>query len=50
MSERKAVVKAWSTRYKQAGKKEKGVILNELVALTGYNRWYAVGMLGGWQN
>ncbi len=47
MNERKAVVKAWLTRYKRAGKKEKGVILNELVALTGYNRWYAVGMLRG---
>ena len=45
MSDRKAVIKAWSDRYRKAGKKEKGRILDELVALTGYNRCYAVNLL-----
>jgi hypothetical protein len=34
-------------RYRRARKKEKGRILDELVALSGYNRWYAVGLLRG---
>ena len=45
MSDRKAVIKAWSSQYKKTRKKEKGRILDELVALTGYNRWYVVGLL-----
>ena len=45
MSDRKAVIKAWSSQYRKARKKEKGRILDELVALTGYNRWYVVGLL-----
>ncbi|MBI5626888.1 MAG: transposase, partial [Nitrosomonadales bacterium] len=45
MSDRKAVVKAWSSQYRKAGKKEKGRILDDLVALTGYNRWYVVGLM-----
>lgn len=45
MSEKKAVIKAWSGQYRQAGKKEKGRILDEVVELTGYNRRYAVGLL-----
>ena len=47
MSERWAVVKVQAARYRSARKKEKGRILNEVVALTGYNRWYAVGLLRG---
>ncbi len=47
MSERRALIKAMSERYRIAGKKEKGAILDELAALTGYNRWYAVGLLRG---
>src|SRR4030067_630785 len=45
MSDRKAVIRAWSSQYRKTRKKEKGRILDELVALTGYNRWYVVGLL-----
>jgi hypothetical protein len=47
MRERKAVSAAMSVRYCRADKKQKGRLLDELVALTGYNRWYAVGLLRG---
>ena len=46
MSERKAVVRQMAARYRRATKKDKGRLLDELVALTGYNRWYAVHLLG----
>ena len=36
MSDRKAVIKAWSSQYRKTSKKGKGQILDELVALTGY--------------
>ncbi len=44
MSERKAVIKAWSSQYRKAGKKGKGPILDERIELTGYKRWYLVGL------
>ena len=47
MSEKRTVIKAWSAQYKKSGKKDKGRILDEVVELTGYNRWYAVGLLRG---
>ena len=47
MSERRSVVQVMAVRYRKASKKEKGGILDELMALTGYNRWYAVGLLRG---
>ena len=47
MTERKAVVRQMAARYRRATKKDKGRLLDELVALTGYSRWYAVGLLGG---
>ncbi len=47
MNERKAVIKAMSSQYRKAAKKEKGQILDEVVSLTGYNRWYVVGLLRG---
>ena len=47
MSERRAVLRVQAARYRRAGKKDKGRMLDELVALTGYNRWYAVGLLRG---
>jgi hypothetical protein len=47
MTERKAVTAVMVARYRRASKKQKGQLLDELVALTGYNRWYAVGLLRG---
>ena len=47
MNEKRAVIKAWSAQYRKAGKKDKGRILDEVVELTGYNRWYAVYLLRG---
>jgi hypothetical protein len=47
MSERRLLVKVESERYRKARKKEKGRILDDLIALSGYNRWYAVGLLRG---
>lgn len=47
MSERKLLVKVEAERYRRARKKEKGRILDDLIALSGYNRWYAVGLLRG---
>lgn len=45
MKERKAVTKALAQRYRKASKKHKTVILDEFVALTGYNRSYASYLL-----
>jgi len=47
MKERKAVTAVMVARYRRASKKQKGRLLDELVALTGYHRWYAVGLLRG---
>lgn len=47
MNEKRAVIKAMSARYRNAGKKEKGAILDEMTEVTGYNRWYAVCLLRG---
>jgi len=47
MSERRLLVKIEAGRYRKARKKEKSRLLDELVALSGYNRWYAVGLLRG---
>lgn len=41
MAERRAVVEATGGRYRRSSKKEKGRILDEFVALTGYGRSYA---------
>lgn len=41
MKARQEVTKARAGEYRRAGKKEKGVILDQFVATTGYSRWYA---------
>ena len=41
MRERKRLADVTAGRYRQARKKDKGVILNEFVELTGYTRSYA---------
>ena len=45
MSERKVLVKAFAARYWAAGKKERGAILDEFVAVSEYNRAYASWLL-----
>jgi hypothetical protein len=45
MSEKKALTQAVCMRYRQAGKKQKTVILDEFVKSSGYNRKYALRML-----
>jgi len=42
---RKAITKEVSKRYKRSSKKEKGGILDEFCALTGYNRTYTASLL-----
>jgi len=41
MKERQAVTAVTATRYRDAKKREKGAILDEFIATTGYSRWYA---------
>ncbi|KDA53748.1 hypothetical protein EG19_03275 [Thermoanaerobaculum aquaticum] len=45
MAERRVLVKAFAGRYQKATKKARGVILDEFVAATGYNRRYAAWLL-----
>ena len=45
MKQKQAVAREVALRYKKARKKEKGVILNELTKITGYNRSYAARVL-----
>jgi hypothetical protein len=45
MAERKAVTKQMARRYARAAKKEKGRMLDELCALTGWTRRHAVRVL-----
>jgi hypothetical protein len=40
-------LKLLKVRYRKAGKKERTAILDEFVSTTGYNRKYAIGLLGG---
>ena len=46
MSQRHAVTKAIATRYKRADKTDKGMILDELCATTGWHRNHARQALG----
>ncbi|HSE21431.1 MAG TPA: ISNCY family transposase [Pyrinomonadaceae bacterium] len=45
MKERKRIAEATAGRYRKAGKKERGAILNEFVELTGFARSYAALVL-----
>jgi hypothetical protein len=45
MQEKKALTREVSKRYQKAGKKEKSLILNELVKTTGYSRKYLLHIL-----
>jgi hypothetical protein len=45
MQARKALIQEVSKRYQKAEKKEKTVILDELVKTTGYNRKYVLHVL-----
>jgi hypothetical protein len=47
MRTRKTVAKEAAKRYRRARKKDKGQLLDEFVALTGYNRCYAARVLRG---
>jgi hypothetical protein len=46
MQEKKAVTVQIRSRYQKAERKEKSVILNEFIQLTGYRRKSAVRLLG----
>ena len=48
MEQKKALTREVSKRYQKAGKKEKTIILDELVKNTGYNRKYALHILANW--
>ena len=48
MQEKKALTREVSKRYQRAGKKEKTLILNEVVKTTGYNRKYLLHILANW--
>jgi hypothetical protein len=48
MQQKKALTREVSKRYQQAGKKDKTIILDELVKNTGYNRKYALHVLANW--
>jgi hypothetical protein len=45
MRERQAITREMARRYVRAGKREGGLMLDELCALTGYNRSYAARLL-----
>jgi len=45
MHERQAITREMAHRYRRAGKRERGLMLDELCALSGYNRSYAARLL-----
>lgn len=48
MSTRRELTEQLARRYRRAGKKEKGRILDQFVAATGYKRKYAIHLLNWW--
>ena len=49
IKEKKALTREVAKRYQKASKKQKGLILDEFVAITGYNRCYGSYVLRNWQ-
>ena len=45
MRQKKAVTRELRDRYRRASKKEKGMMLNEFIQISGYNRCYACQIL-----
>jgi hypothetical protein len=48
MSSRRDLTEQDARRYRRAGKKEKGRILDQFVKSTGYKRKYAIHLLNWW--
>jgi len=48
MREKQAITKEMACRYRQADRKAKGVILDQVMSMTGYNRCYATQRLRNW--
>jgi hypothetical protein len=48
MKEKRKITESVSKRYHKAGKKHKGLILDEFTEVTGYNRAYASYLLNNW--
>ncbi|MCR9144593.1 MAG: ISNCY family transposase, partial [bacterium] len=49
MNERRTLAKVFAEKYRRARKKDKGILLDEFVELTGYNRSYATRALRGFK-
>jgi hypothetical protein len=48
MNDKRILTNQVSARYQQAGKKAKGIILDEFIRTTGYTRKYAIHLLTAW--
>jgi hypothetical protein len=48
LSARQSIIKKMALEYKRAGKKQKGMILANVIELTEYNRKYAITILNGY--
>ena len=48
MKEKQALTEAIARRYRRGSKKDKKAILDEFIKTTGYNRKYAIHLLGNW--
>lgn len=48
MREKQAITREMACRYRQADRKAKGVILDQVMSVTGYNRCYATQRLRNW--
>lgn len=48
MKEKRKITESVSKRYHKAGKKQKGLMLDEFTEVTGYNRAYASYLLNNW--